>query len=88
MKKLVVQVQDDTKTLLTEPVAVKHMSDVPEGVKQAVEDFVKENDGVVLPPVEITVTEKAKTEAPACEEAADSEKGGIWKAGKQEKTEL
>ena len=61
MKKLIVQVDDQTKAVLVEKLAIQHLCDLGEGVKDVVEDFVKMNEGVVFPPVSIQVTEQ-KTE--------------------------
>jgi hypothetical protein len=63
MKKIIVEVADGTKAELVETVPIKHLSDLGEGVKDVVEDFVKMNEGVVFPPVSIQVTEQ-KTDGP------------------------
>jgi len=58
MKKITVEVDDETKVRLIETVTIHHLSDIGEGVKDVVEDFVRDNEGVVFPPVSIKVTEK------------------------------
>ena len=58
MKKLIVEIEDDTKAELVENVEVKHLCDLGNEVKEVVEDFVKLNEGTVIPPVSIQVTEK------------------------------
>jgi hypothetical protein len=57
MKKIIVDIEDSTKSELVERVEIKHLSDLGDGVKNAVDDFVQANGGVVLPPVSIQVTE-------------------------------
>ena len=49
---------DDTQTELVKDVSVRHMSDLSESVKNAVEEFVELNEGAVIPPVSIRVEEK------------------------------
>lgn len=63
MKKLLVQVDDETNAVLVEGVAIKHLSDLGEGVKGVVEDFVELNEGVVFPPVTIQVTDPKASSA-------------------------
>jgi hypothetical protein len=53
MKTIIVQVKDDTQTTVMQPVEVRHLSDLGETVKEAVEDFIETNDGVVIPPISI-----------------------------------
>jgi hypothetical protein len=62
MKKLTVEIADETHTELVKEVAVRHLSDLSEGVKDAVEDFVELNAGAVIPPVNIRVEEKDEGE--------------------------
>jgi hypothetical protein len=57
MKNIIVQVKDETTSELVERVEVNHLSDLGEGVKEVVEDFVEMNKGAVLPPVSIQVVE-------------------------------
>jgi hypothetical protein len=57
MKKIIVDIEDSTKSELVEKVEIDHLSDLGDGVKNAVDDFVQSNKGVVLPPVAIRVTE-------------------------------
>jgi len=57
MKKVAVRVDDGTHARLIETVEPTHLSELPEGVKEVVGDFIQENEGVVLPPVSIHVTE-------------------------------
>ena len=56
-KHLRVEVGDDTKAELVESITVDHLSDLGDGVKAVVEDFVRLNEGAVLPPVCIRVQE-------------------------------
>ncbi len=58
MKKILVEVKDGTNVVMAEPVILHHMSDLGEGVKEVVEDFVKSNGGAVIPPVSITAVEQ------------------------------
>jgi hypothetical protein len=58
MKKILVEVKDGTNVVMAEPITLHHMSDLGEGVKEVVEDFVKSNGGAVLPPVSITAVEQ------------------------------
>jgi hypothetical protein len=58
MKNVTVQVDDETNAHLVETVTIEHLSDLGEGVKDVVEDFVEMNEGVVFPPVSIQVTEQ------------------------------
>jgi hypothetical protein len=58
MKKLIVQVDDETNAVLVESVVIPHLSDLGESVKDVVEDFVEMNEGVVFPPVSIQVSEQ------------------------------
>ena len=58
MKKIIVEVKDDTKAAIVEPVAIHHLSDLGEGVKEAVDEFVKSNGGAVIPPVSIKAVEQ------------------------------
>lgn len=58
MKKIIVEVKDDTDAAVVESIAIHHLSDLGEGVKDVVEDFVKANGGAVLPPVSITAVEQ------------------------------
>jgi hypothetical protein len=57
MKKITVSMTDGTDAELVEDVCVNHLSDLGEGVKQAVDDFATSNDGVVLPPITIKAKE-------------------------------
>lgn len=63
MKKLIVEIQDSTKAELVEKVEVKHLSDLGEEVKEAIEDFVRLNEGALMPPVSIRVKEKGREDA-------------------------
>ena len=58
MKNVTVQVDDETNAHLEKTVTIGHLSDLGEGVKDVVEDFVEMNEGVVFPPVSIQVTEQ------------------------------
>jgi hypothetical protein len=58
MKKIIVEVKDDTKTTVVEPISINHLSDLGEGVKTVVDDFVKANAGTVIPPVSIKAVEQ------------------------------
>jgi hypothetical protein len=58
MKKLTVAIEDDTNTELVEDVEVRHLCDIANEVKVAVDNFVKSNEGALLPPISIQVTEK------------------------------
>ena len=62
MKKIIVKVQDGTNATIVEPVCIHHLSDLGEGVKEAVNDFVEANDGAVIPPVTIQAVELDKAE--------------------------
>ena len=67
MKKLTVEIEDGTRTELMEKVEVKHLCDLGNEVKCAIEHFVKLNQGALIPPVSIRVEEKEMpggTEAP------------------------
>ncbi|MEP6670843.1 MAG: hypothetical protein ABJF10_16920 [Chthoniobacter sp.] len=72
MKKLVVEIADGTNAELVEKVEIKHMSDLGGEVKDAIEDFVKLNEGIVMPPVMISVTEKGAPTEADCGAAAKS----------------
>ncbi|MEI9898185.1 MAG: hypothetical protein WDN28_31095 [Chthoniobacter sp.] len=63
MKTLVVEIEDSTKAELVEKVEVRHLSDLGGEVKEAIEDFLKLNEGAVMPPVSIRVREKGKIAA-------------------------
>ncbi len=58
MKKLIVEIEDSTRTELVEKVEVKHFSDLGHEVKEAIEDFVRLNEGALMPPLSIRVREK------------------------------
>lgn len=58
MKKVIVEVSDDTKSKLTEKVSISHFSDLSEGVKEVVDDFTEQNAGVLIPPITITAVEQ------------------------------
>lgn len=58
MKKLIVEIADGTKTELMEKVEVKHLCDLGNELKGAIENFVKLNEGALIPPVCIRVEEK------------------------------
>ena len=58
MKEIIVEVKDDTNTTVVEPIAINHLSDLGEGVKSVVDDFVKANAGTVIPPVSIKAVER------------------------------
>ena len=58
MKTLVVKIADSTKAELVENVEVRHLSDLAGEVKGAIDDFMRLNEGAVLPPVSICVKEK------------------------------
>ncbi len=58
MKKILVVVKDDTHATMVERIAIHHLSDLGEGVKEVVDDFVKSNGGAVMPPVSITAVEQ------------------------------
>ena len=59
MKKLLVQVQDDTHTTMVEPVEVRHLSELGDTVKAVIDDFVEANKGAVIPPVTIKAIEQS-----------------------------
>ena len=61
MKRLIVKIEDSTRAELVERVEVKHLSDLGHEVKAAIDDFVKLNNGAVLPPVSIRVKEKDRS---------------------------
>ena len=63
MKRIIVEVKDDTKTSVVEPILINHLSDLGEGVKTVVDDFVKANAGAVIPPVSIKAVEPRETRA-------------------------
>jgi len=42
---------------------VKHLSDLGDEVKEAIEDFVRLNEGALMPPVSIRVKEKGREDA-------------------------
>lgn len=68
MKKLIVEIEDGTKTGLMERVEVKHFCDLGNEVKCAIEHFVRANEGALIPPISIHVAEKetsGATEVPA-----------------------
>jgi hypothetical protein len=54
-KQLQIEVEDDTKAELVESITIDHLSDLGDGVKEVVEDFVRLNQGAVIPPVCIRV---------------------------------
>lgn len=58
MKELIVEIEDDTKAELVEKVEIKHLCDLGDEVKDALDEFVRQNNGAVLPPVSIQVREK------------------------------
>lgn len=58
VKKILVEVQDDTKTTMTQPIEIHHLSDLGEGVKEVVDEFLKANEGAVIPPVSIQAVEQ------------------------------
>ncbi|EDY16111.1 hypothetical protein CfE428DRAFT_6373 [Chthoniobacter flavus Ellin428] len=60
MKTLIVEIEDSTKAELVERVEVKHLSDLGGEVKEAIEDFVRLNEGALMPPVSIRVKEKGR----------------------------
>lgn len=67
MRRLTVDIEDGTKTELMEKVEVKHLCDLGNEVKCAIEKFVKLNEGALIPPISIHVEEKegpGGTEAP------------------------
>ena len=57
MKKILVEIKDDTNTTMVEPIAIHHLSDLGDGVKEVVDEFVEANAGTVIPPVTIKATE-------------------------------
>jgi hypothetical protein len=57
-KELVINVEDGTEAALSEEVAIRHLSDLGDSISAVIEDFRRLNDGAVLPPVSIQVTEK------------------------------
>jgi hypothetical protein len=58
MKMLIVEIADGTNTEFMEKVEVKHLCDLGSEVKDAIENFVKLNEGALIPPVSIRVEEK------------------------------
>ena len=70
MKNLIVEIEDSTKAELIEKVRVNHFSDLGHQVKDAIEDFVRLNQGALIPPLSIRVREKGRDDA--CGGAEDS----------------
>lgn len=68
MKNLIVEIEDSTNAELVEKVQVKHLSDLGHEVKEAIEDFMRLNEGALMPPLSIRVREK--DEDAACEARA------------------
>jgi hypothetical protein len=62
MKKISIEVKDGTRAKLTEEITVNHLSDLGDGVKEVIEDFVEHNEGVVLPPISIKAVEQQPSE--------------------------
>jgi len=58
VKKLIVKIEDGTRTELMEKVEVKHLCDLGNEVKCAIEHFVTLNEGALIPPLSIRVAEK------------------------------
>jgi hypothetical protein len=58
MKTLIVEIEDGTKAELMEKVEVRHLCDIANEVRDALENFVKQNEGALIPPVSIRVEEK------------------------------
>ena len=58
VKNIVVEVKDGTRTTMVEPISIHHLSDLGDGVKAVVDEFVKSNAGAVIPPVSITAVEQ------------------------------
>jgi len=58
MKTLIVEIEDGTKAELMEKVEVRHLGDIANEVRDALENFVKQNEGALIPPVSIRVEEK------------------------------
>lgn len=58
MKNIVVEVKDGTRTTMVEPISIPHLSDLGDGVKAVVDEFVKSNAGAVIPPVSIKAVEE------------------------------
>jgi hypothetical protein len=58
MKVLTVEIADGTKTELMEKVEVRHLCDLGNEVKGAIDNFMKLNEGALIPPVCIRVEEK------------------------------
>lgn len=63
MKNLIVEIEDSTRAELVEKVEVKHLSDLGEEVKDAIDDFVRFNRGALMPPLSIRVREKDREDA-------------------------
>lgn len=63
MKNLIVEIEDSTNAELVEKVQVRHLSDLGDEVKEAIEDFVRLNQGALMPPLSIRVREKGLDEA-------------------------
>jgi len=63
MQKITMKVADETNATLVESVAIYHLSDLEEGVKEVAGDFIQENGGVVIPPVSIQGTKDRSPEA-------------------------
>jgi hypothetical protein len=57
VKKILVEIQDDTRTSMVEPIVIHHLSDLGDGVKEVVDEFVAANAGTVIPPVKIRAVE-------------------------------
>jgi len=75
MKTLVVEIADGTNAELVEKVEVRHLSDLGSQVKDAIEDFVKLNEGALIPPVSICVTENGARSQSGCGKAASERSG-------------
>jgi hypothetical protein len=67
MKTIIVQVKDDTQTTVVQPIEVRHLSELGETVKAAVDDFIETNDGAVIPPVSIKAVVREEPVDPCAE---------------------
>jgi len=65
MKKITVSVKDGTNAHLVKEVSINHLSDLGEGIRQAVDNFAETNEGVVMPPLSIKAVEKNAATGPA-----------------------
>jgi hypothetical protein len=65
MQRFILEICDADHASLCEPVFLEHTSDLPWGVKQAVEDFLEAHDGALTTPLVITARQ-AEEQATPC----------------------